>query len=65
MCLPVQSEVSPADDEEIPRDTSHSAVKAIKSRIAKDRKRAAREANEAEEGSERRLQVKLSLSMIK
>jgi len=57
VCLPAQLEVSPADDEEVLKDTSHSAVKAIKSRIAKTRKRAAEEANDAEEGSERRLQV--------
>ena len=53
----LQLEVSPADVEELLRGTSHSAVKAMKSRIAKISKSAAQGADDVEEGSERRLQV--------
>ena len=48
-------------DEGAPKDTSHSAVKAIKSRLAKSRKVPARDMDEdaemESEGSERQLQA--------
>ncbi len=50
-------------DEDAPKDTSHSAIKAIKSRLAKSRKVPARDMDEdtemEPEGSERQLQASM------